>query len=196
MKDLAYQNGGGNGHYYNEDVYKYAEAYANGEYAYPEFYNESSDPNKWQYCGNTDWFRELYKKASFSQMYNINVNGGSEKTTYYASVGYNDVGGLLKEADDSYHKFNVNMNISTDVTKWLNVSAKVMHTYTKESHPSGGTTAMNSTAWSGIEAYSGMMKNDLSPLMPVYHGHTGLLYNTAGAAAILSLIHISEPTRH
>ncbi|WP_302314470.1 SusC/RagA family TonB-linked outer membrane protein, partial [uncultured Parabacteroides sp.] len=46
------------------------------------------------------------------------------------------------------------------------------------------TTAMNSTAWSGIEAYSGMMKNDLSPLMPVYHGHTGLLYNTAGAAAI------------
>lgn len=79
MKDLAYQNGGGNGHYYNEDVYKYAEAYANGEYAYPEFYNESSDPNKWQYCGNTDWFRELYKKASFSQMYNINVNGGSEK---------------------------------------------------------------------------------------------------------------------
>lgn len=184
MKDLAYQNGGGNGHYYNEDVYKYAEAYANGEYAYPEFYNESSDPYKWQYCGNTDWFRELYKKASFSQMYNINVNGGSEKTTYYASVGYNDVGGLLKEADDSYHKFNVNMNISTDVTKWLNVSAKVMHTYTKESHPSGGTTAMNSTAWSGIEAYSGMMKNDLSPLMPVYHGHTGLLYNTAGAAAI------------
>lgn len=64
MKDLAYQNGGGNGHYYNEDVYKYAEAYANGEYAYPEFYNESSDPNKWQYCGNTDWFRELYKKQA------------------------------------------------------------------------------------------------------------------------------------
>ena len=30
--------------------------------------------------------------------YNVNVNGGSEKTTYYASVGYNDVGGLLKEA--------------------------------------------------------------------------------------------------
>lgn len=30
-------------------------------------------------------------------MYNVNVNGGSEKTTYYGSVGFNDVGGLLKE---------------------------------------------------------------------------------------------------
>ena len=37
-------------------------------------------------------------------MYNVNVNGGSEKTTYYASVGYNDVGGLLKEADDPWYK--------------------------------------------------------------------------------------------
>lgn len=169
---------------YSQKIHDYAKAYFNGEYAYPEFYDEGSDQNRWQYCGNTDWFDELYKKSSFSQMYNVNLNGGSEKTTYYASVGFNDVGGLLKEADDSYKKFNATMNISTDITKWLNVSAKIMNTYTSESHPSGGTTKMNSTAYSGIEAYSGMMKNDLSPLMPVYHGHTGRLYNTPGAGAI------------
>lgn len=184
MIDQAYHNTGGSGHMYNEKVYKYAEAYYNGTYAYPEFYDETINDSKWNYCGNTDWWNELYKKSSFSQMYNINVNGGSEKTTYYASVGYNDVGGLLKESDDSYHKFNVNLNVSTDITKWLNVSAKIMNTYTKESHPSGGTTKMNSTAYSGIQAYSGMMKNDLSPLMPVRHGHTGRLYNVPGAPAI------------
>lgn len=183
MKDLAYQNGGGSGHYYNDAIYEYAKGYFDGTYAYPEFYNESLDPNKWQYCGNTDWFKELYK-TSFSQMYNVNLNGGTEKTTYYASLGFNDVGGMLKAGDDSYKKFNANINVSSDVTKWLNVSAKIMHTYTKEIHPTGGTTAMNSTAWSGLSSYSGMMKNDLSPLMPVRHGHTGRLYASAGANAI------------
>ena len=183
MKDLAYQNGGGSGHYYNDAVYEYTEAYYNGTYAYPEFYNESIDPNKWQYCGNTDWFKELYK-TSFSQMYNVNLNGGSEKTTYYASLGFNDVGGMLKAGDDYYKKFNANVNVSSDITKWLNVSAKITHTYTKELHPTGGTTAMNSTAYSGLSSYSGMMKNDLSPLMPVRHGHTGRLYTSAGASAI------------
>lgn len=183
MKDLAYQNGGGSGHYYNDAVYRYTEAYFNGTYPYAEFYDEAIDPNKWQYCGNTDWFKELYK-TSFSQMYNVNLNGGTEKTTYYASVGFNDVGGMLKAGDDMYKKFNANINVSSDITEWLNVSGKIMHTYTKEQHPTGGTTSMNSTAYSGLSSYSGMMKNDLSPLMPIRHTHTGRLYTQAGAGAI------------
>lgn len=37
----------------------------NGTYAYPEFYDDASKQNYWQYCGNTDWFGELYKKPVF-----------------------------------------------------------------------------------------------------------------------------------
>lgn len=183
MKDLAYQNGGGSGHYYNDIVYKYAENYFNGSYPYAEFYDSAIDPNKWQYCGNTDWFKELYK-TSFSQMYNINLNGGIGKTSYYASVGFNDVEGMLKAGDDMYKKFNTNIKVSSDISKWLNISAKIMHTYTKEKHPTGGTTVMNPTAYSGLSSYSGMMKNDLNPLMPIRHTHTGRLYPRAGAGAI------------
>lgn len=93
--------------------------------------------------------------------------------TYYASVSMNDQGGILKAGDDKYNKYNANVNISSNITKWLNVSAKIAHTYTDELHPTGGTTAMNSTAYSGLSSYSGMMKGDLSPLMPVKHpdGH-------------------------
>lgn len=85
----------------------------------------------------------------------------------------NDQGGILKAGDDKYNKYNANVNISSNITKWLNVSAKIAHTYTDELHPTGGTTAMNSTAYSGLSSYSGMMKGDLSPLMPVKHpdGH-------------------------
>ena len=122
--------------------------------------------------GNTDWWNELYK-TSFSQIYNANISGGNDRTTYYASIAMNNQKGILTAGDDKYKKYNANVNISSNITKWLNVSAKISHTYTSELHPTGGTTAMNPTAYSGLSAYSGMMKNDLSPLMPVKHpdGH-------------------------
>ena len=171
MKDLANE---GNA-YYPSQIYKYTNDYFNGNYDSPVFFDPSMGGDatyKYQYCGNTDWWKELYK-TSFSQIYNANISGGSEKTTYYMSVGMNDQGGILKAANDQYKKYNANINVSTQVTPWLNVSGKIAHTYTTELHPTGGTTAMNSTAYSGLSAYSGMLKSDLSPLMPVRHpdGH-------------------------
>ncbi len=170
MIDLAYQNGGGSGHYYNPVIYEYAEKYFNDPANNsPVYYDPSIDPNKYQYVGNTNWWDEIYKNSSFSQQYNLAVNGGSENSTYYASLGYNNIGGILKHGDDKYQRFNANLNLSSDITKWLNFSGKVMYNYTKEQHPAGGTSAANSTAYAGVSAYSGYLKNDLSPLMPVRH---------------------------
>ena len=172
MMDEAYQNDGGSGHYFKSQVYQYAEDYFNGKYDSPVFFDTAYDTYKYGYCGNTDWWDELYK-TSFSQISTANISGGNDRTTYYASVSMNDQGGILKAGDDKYNKYNANVNISSNITKWLNVSAKIAHTYTDELHPTGGTTAMNSTAYSGLSSYSGMMKGDLSPLMPVKHpdGH-------------------------
>lgn len=172
MIDKAYQNSGGSGHYFNQLVYDHAKAYMDGTYDSPVFFDPAYSSFKYGYCGNTDWWNELYK-TSFSQIYNASVSGGNERTTYYASLAANSQGGILRAADDSYKKYNANINIATDVAKWLNVSAKITNTYTTELHPTGGTTPMNATAYSGISAYSGMMKADLSPLMPVKHpdGH-------------------------
>lgn len=172
MMDEAYRNDGGSGHKFKDQVYEYAEKYFNGTYKDPVFFDENYDTAKYGYCGNTDWWNELYK-TSFSQIYNASISGGNDRTTYYASLGMNDQKGILSAGDDKYKKYNANVNISSNITKWLNVSAKITHTYTSELHPTGGTTAMNPTAYSGLSAYSGMMKNDLSPLMPVKHpdGH-------------------------
>ena len=175
-RDIAYQNGGGSGSLATPALWKYAEAYANGTYKYTEFFDESLNANQWQYCGSTDWFNELYK-TSFSQQYNVSLNGGDDKTTYYASLGFADQTGLLKMIDDKYRKFNANISVSSQLTKWMKVTGKIMHTYSLEDHPTG-------SANSGITAYGGMLKNDLSPLMPVSHSHTGRLVRQDGAPAI------------
>ena len=176
MRDEAYHNAGGSGSMATPQLWKYAQGYLDGTYKYTEFFDESLNSSQWQYCGSTNWFDELYK-TSFSQQYNVGINGGNENTTYYSSVGFADQKGILAMTDDSYKKFNVNLNISSQITKWLKASAKVMHTYSKEIHPTGSGSA-------GVGGYGGMLKSDLSPLMPISHSHTGRLFREPGAPAI------------
>jgi len=49
------------------------------------------------YGGDTDWF-DAISQNKLSQVYNISISGGSQKTNYYASVNYRDIQGLLKRS--------------------------------------------------------------------------------------------------
>ena len=122
MMDEANKNDGGSGRYFKDQVYKYTEAYFNGTYDQPVFFDEAYDKAKYGYCGNTDWWNELYK-TSFSQIYKASISGGNDRTTYYASLGMNNQKGILTAGDDKYKKYNANVNISSNITKWLNVDS-------------------------------------------------------------------------
>ena len=166
----------GGGQKFTDQNREYVQKYMNGTYKYTEYFDVTENASRWQYCGNTDWFDEFYR-TSFSQQYNVNMSGGDEKTTYYASVGFNDQNGILRPMDDNLKKFNANLNLASQITKWLQVSAKITHTYSSETHPIGVGNA-------GVSDYGGFLKNDLRPLMPVYHSHTGRLVYSPGAPAI------------
>lgn len=128
----------------------------------------TNDPNSWQYgncqagkyayCGNTDWMKEMYKKSYPLQQYNVNISGGSDKATYYTSVGYTDQGSLLRYGDEGFRKFNMVNNINYDINNWLNVSMKTSYIRTELS----GIVqdGVHGEAWIG---------NDTQPLMPVKH---------------------------
>ena len=176
MRDVAFQNGGGSGSMASPALWEHVRGYMDGSYKHTEFFDEAVNQNQWIYNGNTDWFNELYT-TNFSQQYNVSMNGGTDKTTYYASLGFADQKGILKMTDDKYRKFNANISVSSQITKWLKASAKIMHTYSIENHPTGSGNA-------GVGGYGGMLKNDLSPLMPITHSHTGRLVRKPGAPAI------------
>lgn len=147
----------------------------------------ATDPNSWQYansqagkyayCGNTDWMKEMYKKSYPVQKYNVNINGGSDKATYYTSVGYTDQGSLLRYGNESYRKFNMVNNINYDINDWLHVSMK---------------TSFIRTELNGIvqdRAHGeNWIGNDTQPLMPVKHpdGNWSGQGNYTNFAAILS----------
>lgn len=44
---------------------------------------------------NTDWQKEIYKKAAFGQDHNLSVSGTAMNTPYRVSLGYNNTDGIL-----------------------------------------------------------------------------------------------------
>ena len=128
----------------------------------------TNDPNSWQYgncqagkyayCGNTDWMKEMYKKNYPVQKYNVNISGGSDKATYYTSVGYTDQGALLRHGDEGFRKFNMVNNINYNINNWLNVSMKTSYIHTE----------LSGIVQDGVHGES-WVGNDTQPLMPVKH---------------------------
>lgn len=129
----------------------------------PVYFDPAIDlDGKYKYCGNTDWAKELYKTGALHQI-NASISGGTDNTKYYFSYGYMKQLGFLKAYDDQYQRHNVNLFVDTEVLKWLSLSGRIKYNYSFEDHPGGGTGN------AGISAYTGELKNDLRPLMPVRH---------------------------
>lgn len=157
----------------------------------------TNDPNSWQYgncqagkyayCGNTDWMKEMYKKSYPLQQYNVNISGGSDKATYYTSVGYTDQGSLLRYGDEGFRKFNIVNNINYDINNWLNVSMKTSYIRTELS----GIVqdGVHGEAWIG---------NDTQPLMPVKHpdGNWAGQGNYTNFAAVLDEMGSRKTTKN
>lgn len=77
MRDIAAANSGMSS-LITPGQLDYVKKYMDGSYKYSEYFDQSQDQSRWIYCGNTDWFNELYK-TSFSQQYNVNISGGDSK---------------------------------------------------------------------------------------------------------------------
>lgn len=152
---------------YNDTYMSYVEAYYNDPINNSSvFYDPAAndpkhlnDPTAWSYCGNTDWYGETINSLALDQRYNISMQGGTENTKYFVSQSFNNNGGLMKYYDDHYQRWNTNIKVSSQVTKWLELTGKVMYNYSDQDLPTPGI-------WGG---WSNLFMNYLSPFMPVKH---------------------------
>lgn len=74
----------------------------------------------------TDWIDEITRTAPY-QNYNLSVSGGSEKTSYYASLSYNDTRGIIQNSGLS--RITGRVNLDHQLLKWLKVGYKGAYTY-------------------------------------------------------------------
>lgn len=73
----------------------------------------------------TNWWNAINRKPSeaINQTYNLAFSGGMNKLRYRSSFSYMNHKGILKGSD--YERLSGRLNVDTEVTKWLNLSANV-----------------------------------------------------------------------
>ncbi len=89
------------------------------------------------------WYDYIFRKAN-SQNHNVSLSGGSDKTTYYFSLGYTNRDGIVRGND--FNRKSVNYNLEHKVNSWLKVGTKTNYSMDK-------TTAILSTG-NGVSSTS------------------------------------------
>lgn len=80
------------------------------------------------YYADFDMVDIMYRDWTPSQSHNVNINGTSGKTTYYMSFGYDTKEGVLAMNPDKLKRYNVNLNVSSKITDWLQVGGRFAYT--------------------------------------------------------------------
>lgn len=89
---------------------------------------------------NTNWVKEIYKSYAPIQNYNVALQGGGDRTTYYVSYGYLDHEGIAISDKYSQRKHNIRASISGEVIKnILTIDGNIAYTNGENNTPIGGT---------------------------------------------------------
>lgn len=86
-------------------------------------YADGSDP--WGYP-NTDWFGDAFKTWAPQQRHNLEMSGGSENLTYFASLGYVDQDAYYKNSATYYKQYNFRTNLDAKVNDFVRANLGIM----------------------------------------------------------------------
>lgn len=87
-------------------------------------YNEGSTTNM-TWVANMNPYEIGVRDWTPMQRHNVAISGGSAKTRYYISLGYQRQEGMYAINTDVQNRYNINMNVNSEITKWFDVSAKI-----------------------------------------------------------------------
>ena len=105
-----------------------------------------------------DWTDAAYKN-SLRQEYNVSVNGGTDKATYYTSVGYLNEDGIVDNS--GYERISARIKADYQAKKWLKLGANVGYIHSSQDLDVGLGT---STYTNNLFYYT----SRIAPIYPIY----------------------------
>ncbi len=106
-----------------------------------------------------NWMDEAYH-SSFRQEYNVSISGATQRSNFYASIGYLDNEGIIKSSE--MNRFTARLKADYQAKKWLKVGGNLSYTNFYWSNGNSGEGESGSTA--NIFAFASQM----APIYPVY----------------------------
>jgi len=87
-------------------------------------YDSRNFPNDYS---NTNWIEETFKDYATQQSHNINVNGSSNRSTYYISYGFLQQDGLVVGDPYSSNRNNVRLRLESQIVDRLKVDGNISY---------------------------------------------------------------------
>jgi TonB-linked SusC/RagA family outer membrane protein len=144
-------------------------------------YNNDGKPD----TVNTDW-QDVVDRKGLVQNYNIAMSGGSQRTTYYVSLNYNDINGYLDA--NQQKRGAARLNLTSKLNDWFTMGINTQYSRTKLfGHGSGTGNALSGIPFGPLTAM---------PNIPVYDtagkyydgiGGNKISYNTPNPEAVTNL---------
>lgn len=104
-----------------------------------------------------DWAKAVQRGGKSRQSYDLSYDGGTARTTYFASLGYTDDRGYLLNSD--LKRVNARVNVNTQATDWLRTGLNLTGNYNTSNYDaSGGSSFINPFGASRL----------MAPIYPVY----------------------------
>lgn len=121
----------------NLSPYEYAQLvndYGQEYYGYEDYHYYSQEQLDAFKSGKAgfDYSKEIFRTA-LTQNYELSVAGGGEKTTFLASLRYQDDEGIIKESDSSIYSWR--LKVDTKIKKWLKAGLNIYGHYRETSAP-------------------------------------------------------------
>lgn len=127
---------------------------------------------------DVNWYKEMFKTASYNQKANMNVRGGTSKIVYFMNLNVSHETGMLRNRSKEYYSYNNNIdymryafqnNIDFNMSKSSKIS---LHLYAGLDNMHGPLAGNNNIAGSLNDLYSQMM-NANPVLFPIQYNNQG-----------------------
>ncbi len=107
-----------------------------------------------------DNFNDIAYQNGFRQEYNFSINGGTDRSNFYASMSYLGEEGILKPSN--YDRLTAQVRAEYQAKKWLKVGARVAYTH---SNTKGNSDIDDENLGAGNVLYFTSMA---APIFPMY----------------------------
>ena len=94
-----------------------------------------------------NWTDELFDNNVPQQQYNVSVNGGSEKVTYFFNLGYLEQEGSYKSGSLNYDRWNFRSNVDAKITNRLKATVQMSGYMDEKNQPFTDIWAVYKKAW-------------------------------------------------
>lgn len=84
---------------------------------------------------STDWISEVFRDSAPQTQHNINVSGGNDRITYFASAGYQYQESFLQTNAINYSKYNIRSNVSAKISRNLTFDISLAGMMDKRNSP-------------------------------------------------------------